>query len=305
MIKKHDTLFGNIILMITAIIWGSAFVSQRAAMEFIGPVTFLMSRSLLAVIFLLFTLIIKSKISSPNINSNKESGKNYSVIKGGIMCGLFLFAASGLQQIGITNTSASKTGFISAIYVVLVPIFGIFLKHKIKKQVWVSVVVATLGLYLLCVTESFYMNKSDMIVLIGSFFWAAQIITVDYFSPYVDPVKLALIQFSTCFLLASVATMIFEDPDISSIMACKWHVVYAGVFASGLAFTLQMLGQKFARAAVAAIIMSLESVFGALSGALFLGERMTGREMLGCVLVFGAIILAQVSLPKLKKGPHV
>jgi len=301
MTHKHGTLFGNTALTLTALIWGSSFVSQKASMDLIGPFTFLTSRSLLAFIFLLIVIIVKSRFNLPVITTAPKADKNPSLIKGGVICGCVIFLAAGIQQVGIVHTSASKAGFITAIYVVFVPILGVFLKHKIQKQIWFSISLVAIGLYLLCITESFSMNRSDILVLVGSLFWGIQIMVVDYYSPNLDCIKLSCIQFATCFVLSSAVTLVTETPDIHAIFKCGIHIIYAGVFASGIAFTLQMVGQKFARASVACIIMSLESVFAAFSGMLLLGESLTLRESIGCILVFLAIITAQVPFPPSKK----
>ena len=201
MTHKHGTLFGNTALTLTALIWGSSFVSQKASMDLIGPFTFLTSRSLLAFIFLLIVIIVKSRFNLPVITTAPKADKNPSLIKGGVICGCVIFLAAGIQQVGIVHTSASKAGFITAIYVVFVPILGVFLKHKIQKQIWFSISLVAIGLYLLCITESFSMNRSDILVLVGSLFWGIQIMVVDYYSPNLDCIKLSCIQF--CNMLCS------------------------------------------------------------------------------------------------------
>ncbi len=301
--KTHSTLFGNLLLLITALIWGSSFVSQRVSMKHIDPFTFLASRSFLAVIFLIAIILIKSKFTLPSLetsSNNDDNPRAYSLWKGGTICGFFMFLGASIQQVGMVHTTASKAGFITAIYVIFVPIIGIFLKHKIKKQVWFSVILVSIGLYLLCVTESFSINNSDLLVLIGSVFWSFQILVVDYYSPHVDCVKLSCIQFTVCLVLSTIVAFIVETPELTGILACGRHIVYAGIFASGVGFTLQMIGQKFAKAAIASIIMSMESVFAALSGVLLIGEILSIREICGSLLVLSAIIIAQVSIPSLK-----
>ena len=217
------------------------------------------------------------------------------MITGGLLCGIMLFLSTTLQQVGIQYTTVAKAGFITALYIILVPILGIFLKKRVSVQIWISVVIAIIGLYLLCMKGSFYLGQGDFLVLLCSLCFALHILVIDHFTDKVNGVKLSCIQFFVSGLLSSILMFLFEAPAISAIFSAWLPIVYGGVFSSGIAYTLQIIGQKGTDPTIASLILSLESVVSVLAGWIILGQSLTPREILGCLLMFGAIILAQVA----------
>lgn len=306
-------LAANFILLFTAFIWGTGFVAQRVGMEYIGPLTFTATRFFLATLLLLcivkLTDLRKRKSAAvsgpPTEKAEKTEGQlpekpaRKILIIAGTCCGTVLFCGSFLQQQGIVFTTASKASFITALYILLVPLFGLFLKHRIGLKCWIGVVAGTVGLYLLCITESFTIAKGDFIVLIGAIFWACHVLVIDYFLPKVDAVKLAAFQFGVCCLIATIGMFLFETPSMEMILDCAFPIAYAGLVCGGMGFTLQIIGQRHTSPAVASLLLSMEAVFGAISGFLLLHETMTARELIGCLFMLGAIILSQ--LPDRKK----
>lgn len=284
-----------LLLLLAAFVWGVAFVAQRQGTN-IGPFTLLASRSFLGSVALLPIIGIQSLFGT-KITSSSNS-KN--LWKGGILCGIALAVASALQQIGIADTTAGKAGFITALYIVLVPIIGIFFKRKASFPVWIGVVVATVGMYFLCVEGGFSIAKGDYFILGCALCFSVQIMLVDHFAPKVDGVKLACIQFFTCGVVSLVPALIFEHPTLAVIQSAWMPILYLGLVSSGVGYTLQIVGQKNIPPALASLIMSLESVFAVLSGWLILQETLSKREMLGCALMFIAIVLAQIN-PKKEK----
>ena len=287
----------SLLLLLTAIIWGAAFVAQSAGMDYVGPFTFNGVRCLLGSLVLLPIILVIDKIKK----TEAMPWNNKNLLLGGVICGVFLFLASSAQQIGITSTSVGKSGFITALYIVLVPILSLFLKKRPGKLIWISVVLALVGLYFLCFNgkESFSLQKGDYYLFACAFLFACQIIAVDIFAPNVDCLKLACIEFFVSGIL-SIYPMLTEKPDISSIFDAWLSIGYAGFFSCGIAYTLQMVAQKEVKPAVASILMSLESVFSAVFGFLLLGQKLSLRETIGCLIMFGAVLLAQYELPKKK-----
>ncbi len=273
------------ILALTAFIWGTSFVSQRIGMNYLEPFTFNGVRSIIGGLTLIpFILFFRSN----------ENYQRKELITGGVLCGILLFAATSMQQIGIQYTTAGKAGFITAFYIVLVPIYGIFLKKKTGLKVWIAVAIALLGLYFLCITEKFTIGKGDIYIFICALIFACHILVIDYFSPKVSGIKMSCIQFLVCGIISIPFMFILETPKISAMTTGILPLLYAGIFSCGIAYTLQILGQKNANPAIASLIMSLESCFSVLSGWLILGERMSAKESAGCVLMFAAIIIAQL-----------
>ncbi|KIR03498.1 Permease of the drug/metabolite transporter (DMT) superfamily [Lachnospiraceae bacterium TWA4] len=303
---KH--LKGNLCLTLTAFIWGLAFVAQSVGMDYVGPFTFNFLRffvggiSLIPVMFLLrkgnFTESASKNENSIESTSHKAS-KNLLVISG-ICCGVILGIASNFQQIGIQYTTIGKAGFITALYIIIVPIIGIFLKKSIGLKVWISVAIALVGMYLLCITESLSLGTGDLFVLLCAFIFSLHIICVDYFSPKVDSVKLSCIQFFVASLVSCIGMLILESPSINGVLLAWMPILYAGIFSSGVGYTLQVIGQKYTSPTEASLIMSLESVFSLLAGWVILHERLSTKELLGCALVFIAIILTQLPDKKTK-----
>lgn len=285
---------GNIMLAIAALIWGTAFVAQRTGMDHIGPLTFTCVRSFVGALALLPVALLFEK-KPENKAKNKKT-----LLIGGIACGACLVFAASFQQIGIQYTTAGKSGFITALYIVLVPIFSfIFLRKRPAVTVWVSVVIATVGLYLLCMTESFSLAVGDIWLLACALIFTLHILVIDYFSPKCNGVFLSLIQFVTVGILSGIAMFIFEQPDINAIISCAGPLLYTGIMSSGVAYTLQILAQEHTEPTVAVLIMSFESVFAVIAGWLILNENLSIKELIGCLLMFIAVILSQ--LPRKEK----
>lgn len=302
------TLRQSLLLLLTAAIWGVAFVAQSVGMDYVGPFTFNTVRSLLGGIVLIPCIVLLKRINVGSKDtagaaehaSGDPAGQRKVLLTGGVACGVLLCIASNLQQFGIMYTSVGKSGFITAMYIVLVPVLGIFLKKKAGIKIWCSVAIAVGGLYLLCMTGSgFSIQKGDLLLLLGAVMFSFHILTIDYFSPKVDGVKMSCIQFFTCGILSMVCMFLFEQPQIGAILQARIPIVYAGVLSCGVAYTLQIVGQKGMNPTVASLILSMESVISVIAGWLILHQKLSGRELLGCVLMFVAIILVQ--LPERKR----
>ena len=297
------TLRQSMLLLLTAAIWGVAFVAQSVGMDYVGPFTFNTVRSLLGGIVLIPCIVLLKRINAGSkdtagvaeCESGDPAGQRKVLLTGGVACGVLLCIASNLQQFGIMYTSVGKSGFITAMYIVLVPVLGIFLKKKAGIKIWCSVAIAVGGLYLLCMTDSgFSIQKGDLLLLLGAVIFSFHILTIDYFSPKVDGVKMSCIQFFTCGILSMVGMFLFEQPQIGAILQAWMPIVYAGVLSCGVAYTLQIVGQKGMNPTVASLILSMESVISVIAGWLILHQKLSGRELLGCVLMFAAIILVQL-----------
>lgn len=292
----------NLLLMLAALIWGSAFVAQSVGMDYIGPFTFNSMRSFLGSLVLLPVIWFmnrkkgtdEEKQGSADVEKLEKRLERKTLLKGGLFCGIVLTAASSLQQLGLVYTSAGKAGFITALYILIVPILGLFLKRKVGMKIWIGVALAVVGMYLLCITSGFSIAYGDLLVLTCALAFSFHILVVDYFSPKVDGVMLSCLQFFVCGILSAVLMVLFEQPDAGQILAAWKPILYAGILSSGVAYTLQIITQKHLEPTVASLLMSLESVFAVLTGWLVLHERLSTREMLGCVLMFAAIILAQL-----------
>lgn len=297
MSAKHSKNF--ILLFLTALIWGVAFVAQSVAMDYIGPYTFNAVRSLLGGIVLVPCVFLfgqnKKTVKDEDPSKGTAVDRPGDMITGGLLCGIMLFLSTTLQQVGIQYTTVAKAGFITALYIILVPILGIFLKKRVSFQIWISVVIAIIGLYLLCMKGSFHLGQGDFLMLVCSLCFALHILVIDHFTDKVSGVKLSCIQFFVCGLLSCILMFLFEKPAVSDILSAWLPIVYAGVFSSGVAYTLQIIGQKGTDPTIASLILSLESVVSVLAGWIILGQSLTPREILGCLLMFGAIILAQVA----------
>lgn len=281
------------ILLLAAAIWGVAFVAQSVGMEYVGPFTFLASRSVIGALVLIpYILLRERKMGKAQ---SEHAGDVKLLVKGGVCCGCLLFMASILQQIGIMYTTVGKSGFITAMYIVIVPIVSIFLKKKAGMKVWMGVVLAVVGLYFLCMTSgNISLQKGDVLTFLCAVTFSFHILTVDYFAPQLDGVKLSCIQFATCGLLSGVGMFLFETPTLEAVMAAWLPILYAGALSSGVAYTLQIIGQRGMNPTVASLLMSMESVISVIAGWVILNQALSGRELLGCVLMFGAIILVQL-----------
>ena len=278
------------LLFLTAFIWGTAFVAQSVGMDHLGPFGFNGIRSLIGGAALLPCIWILGRTDREH--RKKEGWKT--LLAGGISCGLALFAASSLQQIGIQYTTAGKAGFITAFYIVLVPVAGIFLGKKTGWKVWTAVAMALAGLYFLCITESFRIGKGDVFVFAGAVIFAVHILVIDYFAPRTDGVKMSCIQFFVAGILSLFPMAATETTTLEGVWLSMGPLLYAGVLSCGVAYTLQIIGQKNMNPTIASLILSLESCISVLAGWVILGERLSVRERAGCALMFGAIILAQL-----------
>ena len=295
----------SFLLLLTAVIWGVAFVAQSVGMDYVEPFTFIAVRNVIGVLVLLPCIGLLNRLNgsvsvqSGNIDEDKSNRKV--LITGGICCGICLFTASALQQFGVKYTTVGKAGFITAMYMVLVPVFGIFLHRKTGIRVWIAVVLAAIGMYLLCITKGeLGLQAGDLLVFACAVCFTFHILVIDHFSPLVDGVKLSCIQFGTCAVLGGIFMLIFEHPSIENILAAWMPILYAGAMSSGVAYTLQIIGQKGMNPTVASLILSLESVVSVLAGWMILHQTLSARELTGCALAFCAIILVQ--LPNGKKG---
>ncbi len=295
--KETSTLKNSLLLLLTATIWGVAFVAQSVSMDYIGGFTFNAIRNIIGAITLVPVILIFSK-QNPAADQNPADRQKArkTLITGGICCGILLCLASNFQQFGIKYTTVGKAGFITACYIIIVPIIGIFLKKKCSPFIWIAVLLSLGGLYLLCISpgEGFSIGKGDTLVLICAVVFSFHILTVDYFSPLVDGVKMSCIQFLVCGILSGIPALIFENPNITNILQAWMPILYAGILSCGVAYTLQIVGQKGMNPTVASLIMSLESCISVIAGWLILGQNLSSREIFGCVLMFGAIMLAQL-----------
>lgn len=286
----------SLILLLTATIWGVAFVAQSVGMEYIGPFTFNAIRCVLGGLVLIpVILVLKKKKETGAENQEKEDKKT--LWTGGIACGVILCIASNLQQFGIMEASVGKSGFFTALYIVMIPVIGIFIGKRPGIKLWFCVALAVVGMYLLCMKDgSFTIERADIMLLLCALAFSFHILVVDYFSPKVDGVKMSCIQFFVCGVLSAVGMLFTETPDISNIQAAWLPLLYAGLLSCGVGYTLQIVGQKGINPVIASLIMSLESVISALAGWVILGQVLLPKEILGCVLMFVAIIITQIPI---------
>ncbi len=287
---KHQGRGAGVALLLSAsLIWGIAFVAQSAGMEFVGPYTFTATRSALAALSLGILILIFDRAGVSPKNTDKKT-----LWSAGIILGVVLTIASNLQQIGLVTTSAGKAGFITSLYIVLVPVAGLLIRKRPHKMLWLSVFIALVGLYFLSIKEDFSVNAGDLLVLASAAVFTVQILLVDHFAPKVDIIRLNCIQFSVMALLSSVPMFLFERPAIAAVSDAWLTIVYAGIFSGCGAYTLQMLGQRRVEPTTASLLLSPENVFSALAGWAILGQKLSGRELLGCALVFAAVIGSQL-----------
>lgn len=293
--KQQIPLKNSLILLLTATIWGVAFVAQSVGMDYVGGFTFNAVRSIIGSIVLLPVIWFLDRQKEPAKHTAPEQqAERKTLVMGGIACGICLCLASNFQQFGIKYTTVGKAGFITACYIVIVPIIGLFMKKKCSPFIWAAVIMALIGLYLLCITDDFSIGKGDILVLICAVLFSLHILVIDYFSPMVDGVKMSCIQFLVCGVLSGIPALVFEHPQWSSILAAWQPVLYAGVMSCGVAYTLQIVGQKNMNPTVASLILSLESCISVLAGWIILGQKLSAKEILGCFIMFAAIILAQL-----------
>lgn len=289
----------NLLLLLTAVIWGFAFVAQRAGMEFIGPFTFNTARFTLGSLSLIPLLLINQRRKFEKEKFHPLNDKK--LLYGGLSAGTVLFLGATFQQGGLVYTDAGKAGFITGFYIILVPILGLFIKQKTSLFTWLGAIVAIVGLYFLGVDESFDINFGDVLVLVGAFFWAIQILVIGHYSSRVDPFQLAFSQFVVCAVFSFIASLISETIILQNILLAYLPILYAGLFSVGIAFTIQVVAQREAHPANAAIIMSLEAVFAVIGGWMILNESIPLRGLFGCLLMLIGMILSQLYLFKEKK----
>jgi len=286
-------LKGSLLLLLTAIIWGAAFVAQSESMKYIGPFTMQATRFFLAgLVILPVVLLCDRKGLTQYRPTDRKSWKQ--VLTSSLVCGFFIFIASSFQQFGLLYTSVGKSGFITALYILLVPLIGIFLGKRVTPLVWTGVALAVVGLYFLCMSGSVSFNPGDLMTLAAALFFALQILFIDHAMSYMDGVRLSCGQCFVCAAFSAVGMVLFEKPTWSGLLQCWLPIFYAGVMSGGVAYTLQILGQRDTDPAVASLLMSFESFFAALFGWLLLGQALSARELFGCALMLAAIILAQL-----------
>lgn len=284
----------NLMLLIAAAIWGFGFVAQRLGMNYLEPFAFNSARFLLGSLSLLPLLCFLSRQKLSRQKGNRDTKPNHSLSKGSLICGLVLFVAATLQQYGLFYTTAAKAGFITGLYLILVPIIGILLKHTTGLTTWLGALLAVVGLYLLSVNDNFTMSLGDTLIFIGALFWAFHILVIDHFSGRIDPIQLSAVQFLVCGLLSLGVALIIETPTLTGALAGWQPILFAGVVSVGIAYTLQVIAQKNAKPSHAAIIMSLETVFAAIGGVWLLNESLSPRAWFGCGLMLAGMLLSQV-----------
>ena len=323
---KNRKLLGNLLLLLTAMIWGTAFVAQRVGMDSIEPITFNAARMWLAAVAIGSAAFLTRrnrqnnrqkrqmpKDSEKQINADGAAGavtglgdpaqeRRRNTLIGGICCGCFLTAASLFQQMGIVYTTAGKAGFITALYMLFVPILSFILfKKKNTWLVWTGVLIGVIGMYLLCITDGFSLTYGDMLVCICALLFSCHILCCDHFVRLGNPLFISAIQFTTVAVISSVAAFIAEEPSWQKVISAAIPILYCGIVSGGIGYTLQMIAQKYTDPTIASLLMSLESVFAVIAGALLLGERMTARELAGCIIMFAAIVLVQIPLPSRRR----
>jgi len=304
---KSKRLLGNSSLVIASLFWGSTFVAQEVGMQYVRPFSFLAARSLLGFLFLLAIIPIidkfKKSSTASEISDTEKKPKKLLLI-GGLFCGIALTISSGLQQFGMVDGDAGKAGFITAMYILLVPVWGLFMKKKVSPVIWACVLLGVIGLYFLCMKPGagFTLQASDIFLILCAISFSIHIIIVDYFSPKVDGVRLSCIQFFVVFILASILAIIFDKPSFESIISATLPICYAGIMSSGIAFTLQIIGQKYTEPTIASLLMSLESVFAVLTSIIVLHKAPTEREWIGSAIMFVAIIISQLPIGTKKKA---
>ena len=289
---KVNRIRQNVLPVLAAFIWGTAFVAQSVGADYVEPFTFNAARSAIAFLFLLILCLVRRKMQKGVVESATKSWKDLAV--GGICCGMALTVATNLQQKGLETTTSGKAGFITALYIVIVPILSIFLKKKAPRAIWLSVVLAVAGLYCLCITEDFTITSGDFYILLCALCFSVHILVIDHFTQKVDGVELSCVQFLVVTALSAVGMLAAETPSVEALKMCVGPILYLGILSSGVAYTLQILAQKDSNPTVVSLLLSLESVFAVLAGAVILHDRMSGKEYLGCVLMLAAVVLAQL-----------
>lgn len=302
---KYNQMRQVVFPILAAFIWGTAFVAQDLCADSIGAFAFNATRYFIAVLALLVVILISDKLkkNKPTLTAQEKKAANKQLWLGGLCCGAALAIASNFQQAGlVAGTDAGKAGFITALYVVLVPVFGLFFKRKVSLPTWIAVVLSVVALYLLCIKGDFSLAPGDLLVLVCAVCFAVHILVIDHFTAYCDGVKLSCLQFLFAGIISTICMFIFEDVDFAAILSCALPLLYVGIFSCGVGYTLQILAQKDSNPTVVTILLSLESVFAVIAGAIILKQQMTAREYIGCAIMFAAVILAQVQFPTRQKA---
>ncbi len=302
---KYNQMRQVVFPILAAFIWGTAFVAQDLCADSIGAFAFNATRYFIAVLALLVVILISDKLkkNKPTLTAQEKKAANKQLWLGGLCCGAALAIASNFQQAGlVAGTDAGKAGFITALYVVLVPVFGLFFKRKVSLPTWIAVVLSVVALYLLCIKGDFSLAPGDLLVLVCAVCFAVHILVIDHFTAYCDGVKLSCLQFLFAGIISTICMFIFEDVDFAAILSCALPLLYVGIFSCGVGYTLQILAQKDSNPTVVTILLSLESVFAVIAGAIILKQQMTVREYIGCAIMFAAVILAQIQFPIRQKA---
>ena len=302
---KYNPMRQVVFPILAAFIWGTAFVAQDLCADSIGAFAFNATRYFIAVLALLVVILISDKLkkNKPTLTAQEKKAANKQLWLGGLCCGAALAIASNFQQAGlVAGTDAGKAGFITALYVVLVPVFGLFFKRKVSFPTWIAVVLSVVALYLLCIKGDFSLAPGDLLVLVCAVCFAVHILVIDHFTAYCDGVKLSCLQFLFAGIISTICMFIFEDVDFAAILSCALPLLYVGIFSCGVGYTLQILAQKDSNPTVVTILLSLESVFAVIAGAIILKQQMTVREYIGCAIMFAAVILAQIQFPTRQKA---
>lgn len=296
-------ILSNLALLLTALIWGLSFVAQKAGMNFVGPFSFNFARSMLGGLSLIPVIYIAKLIHKDKRKPKVKHLQHILLAKAGVSCGIALFTAMTIQQYCMQFAPAGKAGFITALYIIYVPLIMIFFGQKLSRNIKLSVVIAVIGLYLLCFkNDGSGFNKYDLTLLISAFFYGVHILVVNYFSKRVNPTKVSCIQFFVVGILSMPLMLLFETPHLQGFINCKIPILYAGILTCGVAYTLQIFGQKYTAPVIASLILCLESVFAVVGGGLILHESMTLKEISGCVFMITAVVLSQLPEKQLKKG---
>ena len=305
---KHNQMRQVVFPILAAFIWGTAFVAQDMCADAIGAFTFNATRYFVAVLALLVVILISDgvKKDKPVLTAEEKKAANKNLWIGGLCCGAALAIASNFQQAGlVAGTDAGKAGFITALYVVLVPVFGLFFKRKVSLPTWIAVILSVIALYLLCIKGDFSLAPGDLLLLVCALCFAVHILVIDHFTAFCDGVKLSCIQFLFAGIWSAICTVIFEKVDFHVLLSCALPLLYVGIFSCGMGYTLQILAQKDSNPTVVTILLSLESVFAVIAGAIILHQQMSARQYIGCVLMFVAVVLAQVDFPIKKNAKPV
>ncbi len=295
-----------LVLLLAAIIWGTAFVAQAVGMDHLGPFSFNAIRYFIGSISLIPVIAvvrgIKRKKGEEPVTEEEKKTRTIHSLKSGALCGVVLTVASLLQQFGIIYTSVGKAGFITALYIIIVPFFSVIIGKKISLKAWLAAIIAIIGFYFMCIEGADVINIGDILVLGGAVVWAVHILLIDRFAPKAEVVLMSAVQFLVSGIICTVLSLIFETVTLQAVKDCLIPLLYAGVLSCGIAYTLQIAGQKRVEPTLACLVLSLESVFSAIAGWIVLGQRMAGIEILGCLLAFAGVVVAQLPAGKMKKG---